>query len=54
MGLQVRDQCGLQSEFQNSQGYTEKICLESHPPQKKKTAVGKQYVMIACSLAYIS
>jgi hypothetical protein len=32
----VRGQPGLQSEFQDSQGYTEKLCLESPPPQKKK------------------
>jgi hypothetical protein len=25
---------GLQSEFQDSQGYTEKPCLETPPPQK--------------------
>jgi hypothetical protein len=27
-GSQVRDHPGLQSEFQDSQGYTEKPCLE--------------------------
>jgi hypothetical protein len=30
----VRDQPGLQSEFQDSQGYTEKPCLEK--PKKKE------------------
>jgi hypothetical protein len=30
----VRGQPGLQSEFQDSQGYTEKSCLKP-PPQKK-------------------
>jgi hypothetical protein len=28
----VRDQPGLQSELQDSQGYTEKLCLEIHTP----------------------
>jgi hypothetical protein len=31
----VRGQPGLQSEFQDSQGYTEKPCLETPPPPKK-------------------
>jgi hypothetical protein len=31
----VRGQPGLQSKFQDSQGYTEKSCLEPPPPQKK-------------------
>jgi hypothetical protein len=30
----VQGQAGLQSEFQDSQGYTEKPCLEP-PPHKK-------------------
>jgi hypothetical protein len=30
----VRGQPGLQSEFQNSQGYSEKPCLEPPPPPK--------------------
>ena len=29
-------QPGLQSEFQDSQGYTEKPCLEPLPPTQKK------------------
>jgi hypothetical protein len=37
----VRGQPGLQSEFQDSQGYTEKPCLETqpppHPPSPKNT-----------------
>jgi hypothetical protein len=32
----VQGQPGLQSEFQDSQGYTEKPCLETHAPQKKR------------------
>jgi hypothetical protein len=31
----VRDQPGLQSEFQDSQGYTEKPCLEKNKPNKQ-------------------
>jgi hypothetical protein len=31
----VQGQPGLQSEFQDSQDYTEKPCLEPPPPQKK-------------------
>jgi hypothetical protein len=32
----VRDQPGLQSEFQDSQGYTEKPCLKKPKNQKQK------------------
>jgi hypothetical protein len=32
----VRGQPGLQSEFQDSQGYTEKPCLEKKPKIRKK------------------
>jgi hypothetical protein len=32
----VRGQPGLQSEFQDSQGYTEKPCLETTPHLQKK------------------
>jgi hypothetical protein len=32
----VQGQPGLQSEFQDSQGYTEKPCLETASPQKKE------------------
>jgi hypothetical protein len=34
--LWVRDQPGLQSEFQDSQGYTEKPCLRNKPKPKPK------------------
>jgi hypothetical protein len=37
--LWVRGQPGLQSEFQDSQGYTEKPCLEK-PKKKKKNSQG--------------
>jgi hypothetical protein len=33
--LSLQGQPGLQSEFQDSQGYTEKPCLETPPPKKK-------------------
>jgi hypothetical protein len=32
----VRGQPGLHSEFQDSQGYTEKPCLDPPPPKKKR------------------
>jgi hypothetical protein len=35
----VQGQPGLQSEFQDSQGYTEKPCLEKPKPKKKKKMV---------------
>ena len=38
MDFCVRGQLGLQSEFQDSQGYTEKPCLEK-PKEKKKDNV---------------
>jgi hypothetical protein len=31
--MKLRDQLGLQSEFQNSQGYTEKLYLEKPKPK---------------------
>ena len=34
----VRGQSGLQSEFQDSQGYTEKPCLEKTKKQTNKNA----------------
>jgi hypothetical protein len=34
----VRGQPGLQSEFQDSQGYTEKPCLEKQKKQKQKNS----------------
>jgi hypothetical protein len=33
----VPGQPGLQNEFQDSQGYTEKPCLEKQKQKKKKT-----------------
>jgi hypothetical protein len=38
----VRGQPALQSEFQDSQGYTEKTCLEK-PKEKKTTKAWKLY-----------
>jgi hypothetical protein len=35
----VQGQPGLQSEFQDSQGYTEKSCLEK--PKKKKKSINQ-------------
>jgi hypothetical protein len=35
--FKVRGQPGLQSEFQDSQGYTEKRCLENKTKQNKNT-----------------
>jgi hypothetical protein len=35
----VRGQPGLQSEFQDSQGYTEKTCLEKAKKKKKKKRI---------------
>jgi hypothetical protein len=39
--LWVQGQPGLQSEFQDSQGYTEKPCLKK--PKKKKNAISSLY-----------
>jgi hypothetical protein len=50
----VRGQPGLQSEFQDSQNYTEKPCLEKQQQQKKnnkQTNKNKNRTM-ALSLAY--
>jgi hypothetical protein len=38
----VRGQFGLQSEFQDSQGYTEKHSLEENQKPKKKTTTKKK------------
>jgi hypothetical protein len=38
----VRGQPGLQSEFQDSQGYTKKPCLEPRPPPKKRAPLVTQ------------
>jgi hypothetical protein len=40
--LWVRGQPGLQSEFQDSQGYTEKPCLEKTKKQTNKQQQKKQ------------
>ena len=37
MDFWVRGQPGLQSEFQDSQGYTEKPCLEKNKTKQNKT-----------------
>jgi hypothetical protein len=37
--LWVRDQPGLRSEFQNSQGYTEKPCLGKKKKKRRKKKV---------------
>jgi hypothetical protein len=41
---------GLQSEFQDSQGYTEKPCLEKPKKKKKKKRMEKQTeaVLVEC------
>jgi hypothetical protein len=38
----VQGQSGLQSEFQDSQGYTEKPCLENKTKQNKNKTKNKQ------------
>jgi hypothetical protein len=38
----VQGQPGLQSEFQDSQGYTEKLCLEKPKPKPKPNQTNKQ------------
>jgi hypothetical protein len=38
----VRGQPGLQSEFQDSQGYTEKFCLEKNKNKNKQTKKQKE------------
>ena len=35
LSSRVQGQPGLQSEFQNSQGYTEKLCLEKQQQQQQ-------------------
>jgi hypothetical protein len=39
--LSFSGQPGLQSEFQDSQGYTEKPCLETPPPKKRYNRMSK-------------
>jgi hypothetical protein len=41
-GFWVRGQPGLQSEFQDSQGYTEKPCLKKQNKKQNKTKQTKQ------------
>jgi hypothetical protein len=38
----VRGQVGLQSEFQDSQGYTEKACLEKQTRKKEREGGGRE------------
>jgi hypothetical protein len=40
MDFQIRGQSALQREFYDSQGYTEKLCLEK--PETKPTKTNKQ------------
>jgi hypothetical protein len=42
------DQPGLQSEFQNSQGYTEKPCLEK-PKPKTELSIEEEFLLIKSS-----
>jgi hypothetical protein len=43
---------GLQSEFQDSQGYTEKPCLETQKTKNKKAKnKNKKFLKILCSLS---
>jgi hypothetical protein len=37
----VRGQPGLQSDFQDSQGYSEKTCLEKQKTKQNKTKMSK-------------
>ena len=49
----VPSQPGLQSEFWDSQGYTEKPCLEKNQKQKKEKKKKSTYVLPNFSLVYI-
>jgi hypothetical protein len=42
--FQVQGQPGLQSEFQDSQGYTEKPCLKKKSNKQNKTNKQKQII----------
>jgi hypothetical protein len=42
----VPGQPGLQSEFQDSQGYTEKPCLKPRPPKKRQPSWGWNRILI--------
>jgi hypothetical protein len=53
----VRGQPGLQSEFQDSQGYTEKPCLEKNNKKialcTKDVPKGKRYLYQLSAIEYI-
>jgi hypothetical protein len=53
-GFLSRGQSGLQSEFQDSQGYTEKPCLEKPKKEKKKKVYwgGKEQVSACVQARY--
>jgi hypothetical protein len=58
--FRVRGQPGLQSEFQDRQGYTEKPCLKKPPPPKKtqkKTPGGFMFILfmylLVCVRAHV-
>jgi hypothetical protein len=51
--LSSRPASGLQSEFQDSQGYTEKPCLEK-PKKKKKKKKNKGGEMCVCYTSSLS
>jgi hypothetical protein len=42
----VRGQPGLQSEFQDSQGYTEKPCLEKQKNKQNNNNNNKKYLSV--------
>jgi hypothetical protein len=44
----VRGQPGLQSEFQDSQGYTEKPCLEKQKQKTKNKKTKKKIFFLSC------
>jgi hypothetical protein len=44
----VQGQPGLQSEFQNSQGYTEKSCLEKQNEKKKESLAFNVWHEVSC------
>jgi hypothetical protein len=50
----VQGQPGLQSEFQDSQGYTEKPCLEKPKEKKKKKESQRRENIMFLSLGYFT
>jgi hypothetical protein len=46
--FRVQGQPGLQSEFQDSQGYTEKSCLEKQKTKKQNKTKNTGYLMFGC------